>query len=153
VRGQLASRSLAFRRLLLPLRRADRYLKKGFRKLGLFYGMACHTHNLRNRCLYLRSRAEELRTVGAIMRDSLSRQAMFQMAHTYEMMADLLEKTSKHIKIPCRAGCCLMRSSHLDAEGESERCRMLSIIFRLGLALSKDSLVRWCLACLPLASA
>jgi hypothetical protein len=62
--------------------------------------MASHTHNLRNRCLSLRSRAEELRTVGAIMSDSLSRQAMFQMAHTYEMMADLLEKTSRHIKIP-----------------------------------------------------
>jgi hypothetical protein len=61
--------------------------------------MATNTHNLRYRRLSLRSRAEELRTVGAIMSHPLSRQAMFQMAHTYEMMADLLEKTSKHIKI------------------------------------------------------
>jgi hypothetical protein len=49
--------------------------------------------------LSLRSQAEELRTVGVIMSDPLSRRAMFQMAHTYKMMADLLEKTSKQIKI------------------------------------------------------
>ena len=30
--------------------------------------------------------------------DPLSRQAMFQMAHTYEMMANLLEKTPKHVE-------------------------------------------------------
>ena len=73
--------------------------------------MASNTHSLRDRCLSLRSRAEELRTVGAIMSDPLSRQTMFQMAHTYEMMADLLEKTSKHINVPTERDMHLMRSS------------------------------------------
>jgi hypothetical protein len=49
--------------------------------------------------------------VGAIMSDPLSRQTMFQMAHTYEMMADLLEKPSKHINFPTERDMHLMRSS------------------------------------------
>jgi len=72
-------------------------LKQIVRKPRLFYVMANHSDDLRLRCFSLRARAEEVLTSAAVMRDPQSQQAMFRMAHAYETMALLLEKTSNYL--------------------------------------------------------
>jgi hypothetical protein len=52
--------------------------------------------HLNARCVSLRARADEARMVAGVMRDQQSQQMMFRMAHAYETMALILEKTSEH---------------------------------------------------------